>query len=143
MDSQKRIGNACQEAGGHLDSKVLSTLEGLLIHPAHVLLVVCVKLIACTLLLPLYEMCILYAMRRRPAPSTPFFPDTYGPTHPPACWVCTATLHGELEEQQVCVFGIKSGMREHEEATWGSQPVCRVGIWSAEGTAKVCTRSRG
>ena len=51
----------------HLDAKELSTLQGLVIDPAHVLLVVCIKLLIGPPRLPLDEMRVLYAVRRRPA----------------------------------------------------------------------------
>ena len=49
------------------NAKLLGTLSCLLVDPAHVLLHVCIKVLASSLLAPLYEVCVLYAVGRRPA----------------------------------------------------------------------------
>ncbi len=51
----------------HLDAELLCARERLLVHPAHVLLLVGIKVFARPLRLPLYELGPFDAVRRRPA----------------------------------------------------------------------------
>jgi hypothetical protein len=51
----------------HRDAILLGPLQGVVIHPAHVLLIVGVKLLPCPLLVPLDEVRVLYAVGGRAA----------------------------------------------------------------------------
>ena len=54
----------------HLDAELLRARERLVVHPAHVLLGVGVKVLRAALVLPLDQVRVLYAVRGRPARCT-------------------------------------------------------------------------